>query len=131
MSQENVEIVRRAVERYNETAELDVEVLDPEVELVIDPASFVGGTYHGPEGVRAFFDRLGESFDRVQLEVDRYVDADDSVVALGRTRVHGERSDITTGQPLAWVFRLQDRRVVAMRSYFGAADALEAVGLRE
>jgi len=60
------------------------------------------------------------------------VDAGNSVVALGRTTVHGERSDVTTGrQPLAWVFRLQGWRIMTMRSYFGAAEALEAVGLRE
>jgi ketosteroid isomerase-like protein len=131
MAEENMDIVRRAVERYNESAELDVEFLDPDVELVIDPASFVAGTYRGPEGVRTVFGRLAESFDRMQLEVEQYVDADDSVVALGRTRVHGERSGVTTGQPLAWVFRLRDRQVIAIRSYFRAGEALEAVGRRE
>ena len=131
MSQENVEVVRRAVERHNETAELDLEALDPEVELVIDPASFVAGTYSGPEGVRGFFERLGESFDRMQLDVEQYLDAGEWVVVLGRTRVRGERSGVTTGQPQAWVFRLQHGRVIAMRTYFRAEEALEAVGLRE
>jgi ketosteroid isomerase-like protein len=94
----DMDIVRRAVERYNESAELDVEFLDPDgVELVIEPASFVAGTYRGPEGVRTVFGCLAESFDRMQLEVEQYVDAGDSVVVLGRTRVHGERSGVTPG----------------------------------
>jgi ketosteroid isomerase-like protein len=129
MSQANVDIVRRAIERFNETAELDLDALDPDAELVIDPASFVAGIYRGHEGVRSFFARLAESFDRVQLDVAKDLDAGDSVVALGRTRVHGERSGVTTGQPLAWVFRLRDRRIVAVRSYFEAEEALEAAGL--
>ena len=131
MSQQNVEIVRWVVGRYNEIAELPWELIDPEVEWVADPAAFVAGTYRGHQGVRKFFARLAEGFDRFQLEVDSFRDAGEEVVALGHVRVHGEQSGVTTEQPLGTVWRIRDGRVVAYRSYLEAGDALEAVGLRQ
>ena len=87
--------------------------------------------YRGHDGVRNFLARLAEAFDRLQLEVDSFLDAGDAVVTLGRTRVHGEFSGVTTGQPLAMVRRVRDGRVVAARSYLRPEEALEAAGLRE
>ena len=131
MSQENVEVVRRLLDQYNSTGEPPWELIDPDVEWVIDPNAWMGGTYRGHDGVRQFFGRVAEVFDRFQLEVDSFLDAGDAVVALGRTRVHAELSGVTTGQPLASVFRVRDGRIVAYRSYFEAEEALEAVGLRD
>ena len=131
MSQENVEIVRRLLDQYNETGEPPWGLFDPEVEWVIDPAAWVAGTYLGHDGVREFFARVAEAFDRLQLEIDSFLDAGDAVVSLGRTRVHRELSGVTTGQPLAMVWRVRDGRVVVARSYLRPEEALEAVGLRE
>jgi uncharacterized protein len=131
MSQQNVEIVRRVIDHYN-AGELLWEAIDPNVEWVIDPVAFVAGTYRGHEGLRNLFGVLAEAFDRVQLHFDRYVDAGDLVVALGRSKVHGERSGVTTGQPLGYVFRVRDGRIVAARAYAERPeDALEAAGLSE
>ena len=131
MSQENVEIVRRGIDHWNQTGEFDWEFFDDEIEWVVDPDAWIGDTYRGREGVRAMLARLAEAFDGFQVEVDRYIDAGDAVVTLGRTRVHGGRSGVTTGQPLAFVFRVRARRIVAVRSYLRAEEALEAVELRE
>jgi ketosteroid isomerase-like protein len=125
-----VEIVRGVVDHYNASGDLPWDMIDAEVEWKVGPP-WVAGTYTGHDGVRAFFGQIAEAFDRFQLEVDRYVDAGDAVVALGRTRVHGVRSDVTTGQAFAMVFAISDRRVVTARSYPSPEDALEAVGLRE
>ena len=131
MSQENLELVRRGVEHWNETGEFDWTTFDNEVEWVVDPDAWLAGTYRGREGIRAMLARLAEAFDGFQIEVDRYLDAGDAVVTLGRTRVHGVLSGVTTGQPLAFVFRIRAGRVVAVRSYLRQAEALEAVGLEE
>jgi uncharacterized protein len=131
MSSENVEVVRRVAGQYNEAGELPWELIDPAVEWVADPDAFVAGTYRGHQGVRQFFARLAEGFDRFQLEVDSFLESDERVVALGHVRVHGEQSGITTEQPLASVWRVRDGRVVSYRSYLEAPEALEAVGLRE
>jgi uncharacterized protein len=131
MSQENLEIVQRAIEHYNETGGLPWDLVDPGIEWVIDPAAWVAGTYHGHDGVRTLFSRMAEAFDRFQIEAERFVDAGDAVVVLGRSKVHGGLSGVTTGQQLDQVFRVRAGRITAVRAYLRREDALEAVGLRE
>jgi hypothetical protein len=97
MSHENVEIVRRAIAQYNETGEPPWEAIDPAVEWVIDPAAFVAGTYRGHDGLRSLLSRLAESFDRFQFDFDKFIDAGDSVVALGRSRIQGAAAVLPPG----------------------------------
>jgi uncharacterized protein len=130
VSEENVEIVRGVIDHYNARGDLPWDMIDAEVEWNVGPP-LLAGTYTGHDGVRAFFSQIAEAFDRFQLDVDRYVDAGDAVVALGRTRAHGARSDVTTGQAFAMVFGISDGRVVTATSYPRPERALESVGLRE
>ena len=55
----------------------------------------------------------------------------DAVVMLGRMKVRGGLSGVTTGGPLAQVVRVREGRVVAVRGYLRPEEALEAMGLRE
>ena len=131
MSQENVDLVRRSLDHFNATGELLWDVIDPDVEWVIDPMGLLGGTYRGHEGVKMFLARLGESFDQLGLEIDDLIDAGDSVVAVGRTRMHGRGSGVTAEQPIGWVLRVRESRIVRNQVYFRPAEAREAAGLAE
>jgi hypothetical protein len=51
MSRENVEIVRRFADHWNSTGEPLWAEIDCEAGFVIDPGSFVAGTYRGLEAV--------------------------------------------------------------------------------
>jgi ketosteroid isomerase-like protein len=130
MSQENIEVVQRFVERFN-AGEFAWDQMDPRVVWVIDPPAFLAGTYHGHDGVRTLLGRFTEIFDEASYEVDELLDAGDSVVALGRFRVRGVQSGATGTQPIAVVLKLRDGKLVAYRAYFDREQALEAVGLRE
>jgi|Tabmets5t2r1_1033131.scaffolds.fasta_scaffold143159_2 uncharacterized protein len=129
MSHENLEIVQRFVERYNETGAPPWEEMDPDVVWVIDPGAFLAGTYRGREGVSTLFARMAEVFGEVRAEIDDYIDAGDSVVAIGRFRVSGALSGATGTQQIAAIFELRDGRITAYRSYLRREEALEAVGL--
>ena len=129
MSQENIEVAQRFVERFN-AGEFAWDQLDPGVVWVIDPPAFLAGTYHGHDGVRTFLGRFTEIFDEASYEVDELLDAGDSVVALGRFRVRGVQSGATGTQPIAVVLKLRDGKLVAYRAYFDKEQALKAVGLR-
>ena len=131
MSQENVEIVRRATENLSESGDPLWELLDPEIEWIIDPTGLLAGTYRGHDGVKEFFERLRESFDETHVEIDDLIDAGDSVVALCRTRVRGIGSGMTVEQPVGWVYQVRHGRIVMGRVYFRPPEALEAVGLSE
>jgi ketosteroid isomerase-like protein len=131
MSQENVEIVRLALDRFNETGDVPWEAIDPAVEWVIDPGAFLAGTYRGHDGVRSMLRDLAEAFERIQFDFDRYVDAGDQVAALGRLRIRGDRSGVDAAQPIGYVFRVAGGRIAAARAYLRPEAALEAVGVQQ
>jgi ketosteroid isomerase-like protein len=131
MSQQNVEIARRAMEHIDRTGEPLWEVIDPEIEWIIDPTGLLAGTYRGYEGVKQFLERLRESFDEQHVEIDDLIDVGDSVVVLCRIRNRGRSSGMTVEQRVGWVCRLREGRIVTIRVSFRPAEALEAVGLSE
>ena len=129
LSQENVEIVQRYIDHWNETGEPLWAEIDPEAVFVIDPGSFVGGTYRGHEGIRDLVRLTDEVFDQFRYEVDDMVDAGDSVLVLSRIRARGVQSGATGAQHGAIVFQIRDGLVVAYRSFMDRGEALAAVGL--
>jgi ketosteroid isomerase-like protein len=131
MSDENVALVRRSLDHFNATGEFLWDAIDLEVEWVIDPIGLLAGTYRGHEGVKMFLTRIEEAFDQVRFEIDSLIDAGDSVVVLGRTRMRGRGSGVTAEQPVGWVFRVRESRIVRNQVYFRPAEALKAVGLAE
>jgi ketosteroid isomerase-like protein len=83
MSQENMEIVRRGTDHFNETGEPPWELLDPEVEWTIDPPAWAAGTYRGHAELRDLARRIGEVFDEFRYDFDEYLSAGDRVVGIG------------------------------------------------
>jgi ketosteroid isomerase-like protein len=102
MSQENVEVVQRFVEHWNETGEPPWDELDPDAVYVIDPGAFVAGTYRGHDEIRTLLRLTAEVFDQFRYEFDELVDLGDSILALGRIRVRGAQSGATGTQSGAW-----------------------------
>jgi ketosteroid isomerase-like protein len=131
MSQENVEVVQRFVEHWNETGEPPWDELDPDAVYVIDPGAFVAGTYRGHDEIRTLLRLTAEVFDQFRYEFDELVDLGDSILALGRIRVRGAQSGATGTQSGAVVIQLRDGMIVSYRSCLRREDALEAVGLRK
>jgi ketosteroid isomerase-like protein len=131
MSRENVDLVRRSLDHFDATGEFLWDAIDPGVEWVIDPIGLLAGTYRGHEGVKMFLARIEEGFDQVRFEIDNLIDAGDSVVALGRTRMHGRGSGVTVEQPIGWVLRVRESRIVRSQVYFRPSEALQAVGLAD
>jgi uncharacterized protein len=130
MSQENVEIVQRFIDHLN-AGEFVWAEIDPEIVWVVGPPVFLAGTYLGHGGLRTLLRSINEIFDQARYEVDEFVDAGESVVALGRFRWRAAQSGATGTRPIAVVIKLRGGRLAAYRAYFDPEDALEAVGLRE
>lgn len=131
VSQENVEIVQRYLDHWNETGEPLWAEIDPEAVFVIDQGSFVADTYRGHEGIRDLLRLTAEVFDQFRYEVDDLVEVGDSVLVLGRIRARGIQSGATGAQHGAILFQLRDGLIVTYRSYLDREEALAAVGLGE
>jgi ketosteroid isomerase-like protein len=127
MSQENVEIVRRAWQAP------DVESLfrlyDPEIvwESHFGPIS---GAYHGHEGVRQFFREWMEPLESFHVQAESFIDAGDSVVVATRVSARG-KSGAEGEMPQAMVYKLRNERVIRVDIFETESEALAAVGLSE
>ena len=132
MSQENVEIVRRAIEAFNRR---DVDALEalnhPDIE--IDWSASVGPEpriYRGQEEAALFYSDYLGTFERVQLVPDRFIQSGDSVVVPNAAQLRG-RDGIQTVARSTLVYELRGGLIARVCLYQEMAEALEAVGLRE
>ena len=133
MSQENVEIVRRAFEAW-QAGDIDrfLAVLHDDVTTRRFAPFPDTGTWHGPDGMRAVIADWVDAFDEFTITEAKFLDAGDQVVARlaqeGRIKGSG-------GAPVPgtyWlVFGVRDEKLVTLDIYAEKAQALEAAGLRE
>jgi ketosteroid isomerase-like protein len=95
MAQENVERLKAALDAYNrEGPEAIVDLLDPDVEWIADRSDMGRVTYRGVEGVRKSFEELYEGFDKVGMEVDELIEADDKLLVLGQLTARGRSTEL-------------------------------------
>ena len=126
----NVELLRSVLAKAYEEPEAYFDLLDPDVEWdVRDTASPEAAIYHGPEEVRAFYRRWSGAFSDWSFQIERLIDAGDSVVAFVTERGHGRGSGAEVEMKRANVTTFRDGRIVRFRSFSSRAAALESVGL--
>jgi ketosteroid isomerase-like protein len=133
MSQENVEIVRAALEVYGR-GELDAlaEIFDPELDWrAAEGALDDAGPIHGVEAMRAYLQDWLDDFDELSLEPEELIDAGEQVVAVQRMRGRAKASGIETELRFAVVYTIREGKIVRGREYWERAQALDAVGLQD
>jgi len=134
MSQENVEVCKRAFEALGVRRETDAALpyIDPEVELrsaIIGGAE--GNAYRGYEGVREWMGESDAAFGELRLEPEEWRDTGDDVLLLGRLHARGRESGVEIDSAIAWLLTLRGGKIVRMRGYLNPPEALKAAGLSE
>ena len=128
MSQENVKIVRKAVEAYAR-GDLETALTHADPDIVWNPVE--EAATQGHDAVRANLKRWETDFEDFEATPEEYIDAGDQVLATihwsGRGRGSGLQVDIRTYQ----VNTLCDGKVIRMDEFTERTDALEAAGLSE
>jgi len=133
MSQENVEIVRRASELL-ERRDWDgmTDTFDPNVEL----HGTVGGLEEGKilrglnQITEAFDTEIDEAWDEHRIEPQEFIDAGDRVVVLHR-EYQRSKSGVELVVDTASILDVCDGRVVRVQGYMNPAEAIEAAGLQK
>jgi ketosteroid isomerase-like protein len=136
MSEENVEIVRRAIDAWNRR---DIEVLialgDPEGEYVNNPTALEPGTRRGRDEVTAVIRTQWELLTDGRWEIDRIYDRGEEVIALGRISRRMPGSDARLEGHSLVSYKIRSGKIVRIEVLaFGRDEvhaALEAAGLRE
>jgi ketosteroid isomerase-like protein len=131
MSKENVATLKNGFARLERDGVPDLQMLDPEVEVINFNSFPVTRPYHGRDGVMEWFADVSEPFDEFRFElVDVLADDDERVVttvrASGKSRAGGPPFELVWGA--VWTFR--DGRLVRVEGLRTPEEALEA-GLRE
>jgi ketosteroid isomerase-like protein len=130
MSQENVEIVRRAfayeVHGAGGRAEAEA-IFDPGV--VMNPAD--AGPFHGVDAMRDDYVRWASAFEGLEVSAEEIIDGGDRVMVTAYHRGRGRTSGVEVDGRFYEVYTLRNSKVVRVDEYTERAEALEAVGLRE
>jgi ketosteroid isomerase-like protein len=133
MSEENVELLRRAVDAYNRRDVVALnEELDPEIEWhPALPGLLAGGThaYEGHEGIARMFDDFFEVLDEIHFEYSDVRDLGDKVLAIGEIRTRGKASGAETVSPYANLAQVRDGKGIKITGFLDPDDALRAAGL--
>jgi ketosteroid isomerase-like protein len=133
MSEENVEIVRRAYEAFNR-GDLDGMVADfaPEFEYVASGAvPGTRGVHPGTEGFRQYTEGFWGEFDDAQIEVHELTEARDQVLASVTFRGRGKQSGVEASWDIWQLWTLRDGKNVRGEGFPSRDEALKAAGLSE
>src|SRR2546426_10356088 len=135
MSQENVEVVRRAYQAWNRgDLETAFEFLDRDVEVSVPPDLPEAGTYRGRDEVRRWVaGELLPILEEARADPEKFLDVGDLVIVFVRYFGRGKASGIEVRGAIvdAHVWTLRDGKVKRLQMYQGTEKALEAVGLSE
>ena len=124
MSQENVEIVRRAYAAFNRR-DFDalLEFWDPDVEWHQITQFPDRAVYRGPEEIRDRFltQQLVEQFGDFRIDVEEFVDAGDHVVMIGHILAHGSASGVPIRLRVVNILEMRNGKLI--RAYDAAGPS--------
>jgi ketosteroid isomerase-like protein len=132
MSQENVELFKKALVAYNQRdIEAMLEIWHPEAVWYPFTAQVEGDdAYHGHEGLRQWWTNVDATFEEIEASVEDIRDLGDAVLALGKLRARF-RSGVPLDTEIGWLTRYRDGLAFWGRAYQSHAEALDAAGLSE
>src|SRR4051794_13544140 len=128
MSQENLEIVRRAfayeIYGVGDRAEAEA-IFDPHV--VMNPSD--EGPSYGFDAMRADFERWASVFDELRVTVEEIIDAGDQVLVVAHHEGRGQKSGVEVDTRFYEVYTVREGKVSRVDEFIERAEALEAAGL--
>jgi ketosteroid isomerase-like protein len=128
MSQENVEVVRRAVafEIYGRGDRAEAEaIFDPD--FVMNPLE--EGPAHGLDAIRDNIEHWKGAWEELEVTAEEFIDAGDRVLVTLHHRGRGRGSGIEVDARFYEVYAVSDGKVVRVDEYAQRVEALEAAGL--
>ena len=133
MSDENVEIIRRAHEAVNRVGvDALLELIHPDFEAIISPElSVEPDTYRGREGMRRYFAGFEGVMKDVSFHPEELIGVGDKVFAAMLLSATGVGTGIEVKQLTYQVWTLRDGKALRVDTYKERSDALEAAGVSD
>ena len=126
MARSDADVVREAIAALNDRdVERYLSLCAPEIELQ-SPAAALEGTHVGKDGVRRFFDQVGESMESFRLEAEDLTEAGDGRVLMHGTLSVTSQTGVTMAQAIHNVYEVEDGLLRRVRGFFDAGEAQAA-----
>jgi len=126
-------MVRSSILGWNDRGvDAFVEIVAPDAELHPPKESFEPGIYRGPEGVRTYWERTGETFKERRTESVDMIEVDDTrVIAVVKAFVTTPHFATEVEMNWAWLVTIENGLVTRTETFTDRQQALEAAGLSE
>jgi ketosteroid isomerase-like protein len=132
ISEQNVEIVRRAIDAFTER-DLDAALRDLDPDAIVDWSRSRGleaGIYRGHTAIRDFWKTFLDVFAEIEVSDIEFIASGEHVVAPNRIRARG-RDGIEVDARYVAVVRLRSGRIVEWQLFPDKEEALKAAGLAD
>ena len=128
MSSENLEIVQRGFEAFNERGvEGIVPMIHPEFEATTPPnLASEPDTYRGPDGIRRWFDSFDEVMDQIRWDAHGFQQVGEQVVVEFTLRARGKTTGLDFGQEAVMVWSLRDGKATRVELFETLDEAMAA-----
>jgi len=130
MSQENVEIVRKAMECWNRGDFGAFFTVVDDDHVLRAAEGWPERVYYGKDAVRSFYEGLAETMGHDAV-IEDLTDAGESVVVRVRAQMTGEQSGLKGDMEFSQVLTFRKGKVVMAEYFWDHQEALEAAGLSE
>jgi ketosteroid isomerase-like protein len=107
-----------------------IDLCDPQIEWIAIPGFMPDAEdFHGHAGVRAWFDKIGESFSAVHWETEEITDAGERLLVALKLVATGRASGIEGEFRVYQVWTITNDKLLRLESYLTRREALKAAGL--
>jgi ketosteroid isomerase-like protein len=135
LSQENVEIVRRAYKLFDDAgfsgaAGLDLGAFDADIEVETKRPSDAD-VFRGHDGLREFLSLQRGMWKRRRLEPQEFISVEEDRVVVATRIVSVGRNEVKIVAHAASVWTLHAGKITHVKLYLDLAEALEAAGVSE
>ena len=131
MSEENVEIVRAAIDAYNRgDHEAALKDAAPELEYDLSRATGPLPGVYARDQVVPFLSEFAENWQSVRIEPHEFIEVGEQVIVPWTAHMMG-RDGIEVQARVAWTWTIREGRVERLCMYQEREEALEAAGLSE
>ena len=108
-----------------------LQYIDPEGEVIESPKMPDAQTFHGHDGFIAAIGHWSGEFDDFQVELERLIDAGDTVITFVRQVGRGKQSGVPVETRVGNLYTFRNGRVLRWEMFTPPEEALEAAGLSE
>jgi ketosteroid isomerase-like protein len=128
VSGENLEIVRRGLDAFNEEGvEGVIPLLGPGFSATTPPSlASEPDTYRGPDGLRRWFYSFDEVMDEIRWEPRGFREAGDRVIVEFTLRARGKTTGLDFGQDGVMLWQLRDGKAIRLDVFPTLEEALAA-----